>query len=148
MSFIDRWFNKKKEAQLAGKPAGVKAEKKPEEKNTDKLEAIAPAAKAPVKTPITMVAHRVLVRPLITEKSAIMQSGANKFSFVVAAWATKGHVKQAVKEMYGIDALDVNVVNVQGRRVRFGRTRGRRSDVKKAIITLPKGASITIHEGV
>ncbi len=44
--------------------------------------------------------------------------------------------------------LTVNTMNVDGKRVRFGHSNGRRSDFKKAFITLPAGKTITIHEGV
>ena len=93
------------------------------------------------------LAYRVIVKPLITEKTAIMQS-ANKYTFVVAKWAQKTNVKQAIKEMYGVEPIDVNIINAQGHRVRFGRSAGKRSDWKKAVVTLPAGKSITIHEGV
>lgn len=90
---------------------------------------------------------KIIIRPLVTEKTAVLQS-QNKYSFLVTSKAKKGQIKSAVKEMYGVDATGVNVVNVQGRRLRFGRNQGRRSDYKKAIVTLVPGQSITIHEGV
>jgi large subunit ribosomal protein L23 len=58
------------------------------------------------------------------------------------------NIKRAVKELYGVMPARVTVAHVQGRYVRFGRSMGRRSDYKKAVVTLPKGSTITIHEGV
>jgi large subunit ribosomal protein L23 len=72
----------------------------------------------------------------------------NKYSFVVQKDANKNQIMQAVQELYGVKPVSVNMINVDGRRVRFGRSMGRRSDYKKAIVTLPKGKAITIHEGV
>lgn len=93
------------------------------------------------------LAYKVLVKPLVTEKSAIAQS-KNKYSFVVAKGANKDQIKKAIEEVYGIRPSNVNVANIEGRRVRFGRSMGRRSDYKKAIITLPQGKTIDIHTGV
>jgi len=54
----------------------------------------------------------------------------------------------AVEELYGTKPERVNVINVQGKVMRFGRSMGRRSDFKKAIVTLPSGKTINLHEGV
>lgn len=140
MGLLDRWTKKTTTEQLS------KADKKlaPVEK-TD-----ATAVTPPVVAGAGKGKSRnflVIVRPLVTEKSARSES-AGKYTFVVARWASKVQVRQAIKELYGIAPMAVNMVNVQGKRVRFGRTAGRRSDFKKAVITLPKGKTITIHEGV
>ena len=93
------------------------------------------------------VAHKVLVKPLITEKSAAAESDI-KYSFVVARSANKNQIKMAVEEIYGVKPAQVNVANIAGHQARFGRTMGRRSDYKKAIVTLPEGKTINIHTGV
>lgn len=100
-----------------------------------------------VKLSDKSLAFRVLVKPLITEKSAIAEHG-NKYSFVVAKSANKNQIKIAIEEIYGVKPSQVNVANIEGRRVRFGRAMGRRSDYKKAIITLSEGKTIDIHTGV
>lgn len=89
----------------------------------------------------------VIVKPLVTEKSAIMQS-ANKYVFAVANWAKKQQIAQAVKELYGVKPVAVHVINTLGHKVRSGKTAGKRSDFKKAIITLKPGETITVHAGV
>lgn len=93
------------------------------------------------------LAYKILIKPLITEKSAIAES-KNKYSFVVVKSANKNQIKTAVAEVYGVKPVSVNVVNMEGRRVRFGRSMGRRNDYKKAIVSLPEGKTIDIHTGV
>ncbi|MCX6779571.1 MAG: 50S ribosomal protein L23 [Candidatus Magasanikbacteria bacterium] len=91
--------------------------------------------------------NSILVRPVVTEKSAVKQS-ENKYTFIVVNGANKGAVRQAVFEVYGVKPLSVNMINVQGKPIRFGNHSGKRSDYKKAVVTLPKGKTIVIHEGV
>jgi len=100
-----------------------------------------------VKLTDKSLAFRVLIKPLVTEKSAIAEHG-NKYSFMVAKTANKNQIKIAIEEIYGVKPSQVNVANIEGRRVRFGRTMGKRNDYKKAIITLPEGKTIDIHTGV
>jgi len=167
MGLLNNWLNKKKKDQLkttGEKPktsASVKKEeaKKPVKAKEIKQE-VSPFEASPFKekdkeqsevkkskTAKNDASYKVLVKPLVTEKSAIAESG-NKYSFVVAMWANKFQVKKAVEDIYGVKPENVNIMNVDGRRVRFGRTLGRRSDYKKAVVTLPQGKSIDIHTGV
>lgn len=90
------------------------------------------------------VAHAVLVRPLITEKSTQLAS-LNTASFVVAKDASKSKIAQAVFEVYGVKPEKVRTMNYEGKTKRFGRSVGKRSDWKKAIVFLPEGSSISIH---
>lgn len=92
-------------------------------------------------------AHRVLVRPLITEKAANF-GVLNKYAFVVAGNSNKVEVAKAVQAVYGVKPTGVNIVCVKGKAVARGRIKGRRSDLKKAIVTLKKGDTIQIYEGV
>ncbi len=89
----------------------------------------------------------ILVSPLITEKAAVAES-MNKYSFIVAKWASKPQIKRAVENIYGVRPIKVNVTNVEGKRVKFRRISGKKSDFKKAVVTLPKGKTIDIHKGV
>ncbi len=92
-------------------------------------------------------ASNVIVRPLVTEKSAGL-AGSNTYVFVVDTRANRIQVRSAIKQMYGITPLRVNIQNVPGKWVRFGRSQGKRSDWKKALVTLPEGKTINVHEGV
>jgi len=121
-------------------------------KKTEDKTAEAPVEKteAPVanKTAASSVASsRVIVKPLITEKAAVAQS-LNKYAFIVRRDATKEQIKKAVKDIYGETPATVNVINVEGKARRYGKYTGRRGDFKKALVTLPKGKTIAIHEGV
>lgn len=92
-------------------------------------------------------AHRVLVKPLITEK--ITDLGVfNKYGFAVAKNANKIEVKKAIKEVYGVEPISVNMINVIGKKVRSGRVSGKKKDWRKAIITLKKGEKIEVYQGV
>jgi large subunit ribosomal protein L23 len=92
-------------------------------------------------------AHKILVKPLITEKAANL-GVLNKYVFAVGIDANKIEISKAVEEVYGIKPVSVNIVNIAGKNVRYGRKTGRRKDWKKAIVMLPKGKTINLYEGV
>ncbi len=89
----------------------------------------------------------VIVQPLISEKAAIL-AGANQYVFIVQKNANRVQVRSAIKAMYGVSPLSINILNVRGKKVRFGKREGTRSDWKKAIVTLPAGQTINVYEGV
>lgn len=91
--------------------------------------------------------YRVLVSPLITEKATTLV-GENKYVFIVTEGANKIEIAKAIKATYGVTPVKVNVANVSGKKVARGRIRGQRSDWRKAVVTLAKGESIQIYEGV
>lgn len=157
MGLLDRWIKRKKQEQLdkVDDQATLKKEKaeiktvKTVKKLVKAEEKVAPAVAMPVKPEEkkNVFVDKILVKPLVTEKAAVSQS-LNKYSFLVSRSANKNQIKQAVKEKYGVKPVAVNVVNVQGKSMRFGRAAGCRSDYRKAVVTLAKGQTITIHEGV
>lgn len=89
----------------------------------------------------------VLRRPLITEKSTTMQDGYNKYAFEVATRANKAQVTKAVEESFAVKVADVNILNVKGKRKRFGRRLVQQPGWKKAIVSLKPGDKIQIFEG-
>lgn len=152
MGLLNNWLHKKKKEQLnktgaKAKHVEVAAKSAEEIKAPAHVDKEQTAKKHKVKLSADSTAFRILVKPLVTEKSAVAES-INKYSFVVAKSASKNQIKKAVSEIYGVKPVAVNVVNVEGRRLRFGRSAGRRSDFKKAIVTLPQGKTIDIHTGV
>ena len=86
-----------------------------------------------------MEANEVIIRPILTEKS---YSGiASKiYSFVVNKKSNKVEIAHAVEEMFGVEVAKVNTINVKGHKksqnTKQGRTVGRTSDYKKAVVTL------------
>lgn len=90
---------------------------------------------------------RVLMEPLITEKATEL-GVHNKYAFIVAGIANKIEVAKAIYTVYGVKPVSVNIVNMKGKVVTRGRIRGQRKDWKKAVVTLKKGDSIKIYEGV
>ena len=88
----------------------------------------------------------ILLRPVVSEKSyGLLDEG--KYTFVVAPQANKTQIKQAVEEVFRVKVTGVNTLNRQGkrRRTRFGW--GKRSDTKRAIVTLAEGDRIDIFGG-
>jgi large subunit ribosomal protein L23 len=93
------------------------------------------------------IAYRILVKPLVTEK-ATHQKVENKYVFMVATTANKVEIASSIEEVYGIKPIKINIINMDGKVVRRGHITGRRKDWKKAIVTLPKGKTIEVYEGV
>ncbi len=89
----------------------------------------------------------VLIKPAVTEKAGTLNE-LNQYVFVVDKGANKITIAKAVEAFYGVKPVAVNVINVPGKKVVHGRTKGQRSDWKKAIVTLPAGKTIAIYEGV
>jgi len=99
------------------------------------------------KTGKYSAASHLLVKPLVTEKATNL-SAENKYIFVVENKANKIEVAKAIESVYGVKPISVNIIRSEGKRVSRGRIRGQRKDWKKAIVTLAKGETITIYEGI
>lgn len=84
-------------------------------------------------------------RPIISEKS-ISLGDASKYIFEVDAKANKRSVAEAVHKTFNVEVVDVNIINQKGKAKRFKRQTFNRPDVKKAIVTLKKGARIAMFE--
>ena len=93
-----------------------------------------------------MEARDILIRPIVTEKStALMKQG--KYTFRVPLAATKIQIRQAVEQIFEVKVQAVNTMRYEGKLKRMGRTQGRRSDWKKAVVTLKPGEAIELFEG-
>jgi large subunit ribosomal protein L23 len=95
-----------------------------------------------------MEPHRVIYRPLITEKSTIAKEEHNQVVFEVAIGANKIEIRQAVEKAFNVKVVDVKTINMQGKKKRMGRFVGRKPNWKKAIVTMALGEHITFFEGV
>ena len=131
---------KEEEAKKPAKQAAPKAAKK-ETSETKDVASVKPVASEQAH------AFRVLRRALVTEKGTELSS-QNVVLFSVHPEANKKQIKQAVFEAYGIRPASVRTMRIQGKKRRFGRTLGQRSDWKKAMVTLPEGQSISVHDAV
>ena len=85
--------------------------------------------------------------PVITEK-ATRGSEYNQVTFRVAMTATKPQIKEAVEGLFGVKVKAVNTLRLKGKTKIFRGFRGRRSDVKKAMVTLHEGEMIDITTGL
>jgi len=91
--------------------------------------------------------YQVIKRPWITEKANILKETSNKVAFVVAREANKEEIKRAVEYLFKVKVAKVNVSNFQGKPRRIGRSSGRRSHWKKAVVTLRPEHRIDFFEG-
>lgn len=96
----------------------------------------------PVKDP-----YKILRRPLITEKSTSLNALNNVVVFEVDRTANKDEIKRAVQQIFNVTVLNVNTARFIGKIKRVGRHMGKRSDWKKAIVTIKKGDKIEFFEG-
>ncbi len=114
---------------------GKKAEVKEEVQYQKASDSVKPVQTSTLKTP------SVLVQPRLSEKASKL-AASNKYVFRVLNTANKVEVKKAVEKAYRVHVVQVNMITTQGKSRTFGRTSGRTSDFKKAIITLKQGDKI------
>lgn len=160
MSFFDRFSSKKgKESKAAPRPpAADAADKKAfaavpsgQEKEAVQVETKAATPKptdAKQTTPLAKEAvngpaNHIIVRPLVTEKSSRLNA-LRQYVFEVQLTATKIDVKNAVHQLYGVRPVGVDMINLRGQVVRYGRTWGKTNRRRKAMVTLPEGQSIDV----
>ena len=96
---------------------------------------------------VTAQMYDTLVRPVITEKS-MLSSEAGKIVFRVPLDASKDEVKAAVESIFNVKVSKVNTIRQAGKVKRFRNTLGRRSDFKKALVTLAEGQNIDVTTGI
>lgn len=90
--------------------------------------------------------HRILVQPLLTEKITALREKTNTVGFVVHPDANRLQIKRAVELLLKVKVDRVNVMNVQGKVKRLGRFSGKRSNWKKAFVTLKEGEKLDMYE--
>ncbi len=101
--------------------------------------------------------QKIIIRPILTEKMAIMQERENKYAFVVSSGANKVQIKSAVEAKFDVVVSKVATMNFNGKlkqmttrsNGRTIRTQGRKSSFKKAVVTLVSGDIIDyVNSGV
>ncbi len=87
---------------------------------------------------------QILRMPHISEKSAILGDAANQAVFQVSTDAKKGEIKEAVEQLFSVKVASVRTANMKGKTKRQGMRRGKRSDWKKAYVSLEQGHEIDL----
>jgi large subunit ribosomal protein L23 len=80
--------------------------------------------------------YQILVSPHVSEKGSLLADEQNQHVFKVIPTATKSEVKEAVENMFKVKVDKVRILNVKGKTKRFGGRLGKRSDTRKAYVTL------------
>ena len=91
--------------------------------------------------------YQTIVRPIVTEQSSMAYQERGEYTFEVHPEATKPAIRQAVEQLWGVKVTGVWTSQQRGKTRRVGRSVGRRSNWKKAIVKLREGDSIAIFEG-
>lgn len=162
MSFLNKFLKKQQKEQLEKRAEKAAAsDLKPEKKakkpalKSVKISKVKEGAretkgasvKKTAKRKFQAQSHAILIKPLITEKISEM-AALGKYAFMVSLDANKIMVKKAVNALYGVDVKNVRIINMLGKKVRYGRSFGHRKDWKKAVVTLAPGEKIEVYEGV
>ena len=87
---------------------------------------------------------QVLVAPIVSEKATMIADKTNAVTFKVLQDATKYEIKAAVQLMFKVDVQAVAVLNIKGKTKRFGKSIGRRDNIRKAYVTLKPGQELNL----
>jgi large subunit ribosomal protein L23 len=93
-------------------------------------------------------ARKVILKPLVTEKSTDLRVKEDKYAFEVDLKANKPEIKKAIEELFKVNVVGVHTMIVHGKVKRMGRFEGKRPNWKKAIVSLKKGEKIEFFETV
>jgi large subunit ribosomal protein L23 len=92
--------------------------------------------------------HTILRRPLVTEKTTIMKEDNNQVAFQVRRDANKIQIREAVEKLLGVKVSAVNTLINRGKSKRMGKSNGRRSNWKKALVTLQPGEDVEFFDAL
>ena len=87
---------------------------------------------------------QVLVAPIVSEKATMIADKTNTVTFKVLRDATKFEIKAAVQLMFKVNVESVAVLNIKGKTKRFGKSIGRRDNLRKAYVTLQAGQQLNL----
>jgi large subunit ribosomal protein L23 len=90
--------------------------------------------------------YQVIKRPVVTEKSTIQKEAANQITFEVHVDANKIEIRKAVEALFKVKVIEVRTSNMEGKKKRVGKSTGKRSDWKKAVVRLKPGDKIEFFE--
>jgi large subunit ribosomal protein L23 len=92
--------------------------------------------------------YRIIIEPHIAEKANLVKEKFNQITLKVDKRANKIEIKNAVETIFKKRVLEVNTINVEGKKRRVGRNIGKKNDWKKAIVKLAPGENIEFFEGM
>lgn len=92
--------------------------------------------------------REIIVRPVVTEESAMLQETNRTYTFLVAKDANKMEIRHAVQTLFGVSVEAVRTANYQGKWRRVGRSVGRKATFKKAVVKIAEGDNIDVYEGI
>jgi large subunit ribosomal protein L23 len=87
---------------------------------------------------------QVLIAPIVSEKATMVAEKNNVVTFKVLQDSTKYEIKAAVELMFKVEVKGVSVVNTKGKSKRFGKSMGRRDNVRKAYVMLKPGQELNL----
>ncbi|MBJ7420683.1 MAG: 50S ribosomal protein L23 [Rhodoferax sp.] len=87
---------------------------------------------------------QVLIAPIVSEKATMVAEKNNVATFKVLQDSTKYEIKAAVELMFKVEVQGVTVVNTKGKSKRFGKSMGRRDNVRKAYVMLKPGQELNL----
>ena len=90
----------------------------------------------------------IILRPLLTEKASMLQEAQNTYAFEVDKRSSKIEIKQAVQALVGVQVTKVCTQVVRGKNKRFGRYYGKRSNWKKAFVTVAEGDALDFYTSI
>ncbi len=91
-----------------------------------------------------MNAYEIIKAPIITEKTVAMMQNENVYTFEVDKRANKIQVKEAIKEIFGVEVERVNIINSKPKTKRMGRYVGKTNNVRKAMVKVAEGSNIEV----
>ncbi len=92
--------------------------------------------------------YQIIKKPLITEKSTLLRETSRQYLFEVDRRASKYQIASAVESLFRVNVEQVRTLIVRGKLKRVGKSFGKRSNYKKAFVTLKEGNKIDFFEGV
>lgn len=93
-------------------------------------------------------ARQIVIRPVVTEESAMLQETDRTYTFIVAKDANKIEIRNAVQSLFDVKVEGVRTAVYRGKWRRMGRSEGRKASYKKAIVKLAEGDTIDVYEGI
>jgi large subunit ribosomal protein L23 len=91
--------------------------------------------------------HEIIVKPVVTEKTSEAYQARGEYTFRAHPQANKGDIRRAIEQLFGVHVTGVWTSNQRGKAKRMGKSAGRRTHWKKAIVKLRAGESIAVFEG-